>query len=212
MRFVGKTPNQQGSWFSKRRPRPRRQRTLGTTGDWEGRRRYCAGKSDVQEQRQSSSSEMIGRTSDSVQCSTARRDGEQSNQAPAQSGAGASPCCEAASWVQGSFPGRGVVPGHSRCFTWAVVRRATTVEEQCGPLEHGSGRGRDAVCMQPHRDALSILLAFLGHFCRLMGAGRPVPGLLQAFWSLSLSLSRRGTGWSLRPASPPMPISTSRVV
>lgn len=107
---------------------------LGTGRGEDG---YCGGKSDVQEERQRSSSEMIGRTSDSVQCSTARRDGEQSNQAPAQPGARTSPCCEAASWVQGSRPGN---PGHpvalrgrSRslsCFTWAVVRRATPVEAQ----------------------------------------------------------------------------------
>lgn len=78
---------------------------LGTIGVWEGRGRYCGGKSDVQDERQRPSSEVIGRTSDSVQCSTARRDGERSNQAPDQPGARTSPCCEAASWVQGSRPG-----------------------------------------------------------------------------------------------------------
>lgn len=126
---------------------------LGTIGDGEGKRQYCGGKSDVQDERQSSSSEVIGRTSDSVQCSTARRDGEQSNQAPAQPGAGASPCCEAASWVQGSlalapWPSR-CLRGRPRslsCFTWAVVRRAATVEAQRQNERHGAwprnGKGR----------------------------------------------------------------------
>jgi hypothetical protein len=170
----------------------------------------------VQEQRQSSSSEMIGRTSDSVQCSTARRDGEQSNQAPAQPGAGASPCCEAASWVQGSSPGRGVVPGHSRCFTWAVVRRATTFRGTMRTMEHGPGRGRDAACVQPHRDA------FLGHSCRLMGgwtsstraAARPCRQLVLVTVTVTVTVTAWYTVsvWPLRPASPPMPNSTSRAV
>lgn len=36
-------------------------------------------------------------------------------------------------------------------------------------MEHVPGRVRDAACMQPHRDALPILLAFSGQFCQLVG-------------------------------------------
>lgn len=150
---------------------------LGTGRGEDG---YCGGKSDVQEERQRASSEVIGRTSDSVQCSTARRDGERSNQAPARPGARTSPCCEAASWVQGSRPGspgqadRPLLEGSFQVTLVLHVGGCSPSDSSRGTMptvEQGPGRGRDAACMQPHRDALPIRLAFPGHSCQLMGAG-----------------------------------------
>lgn len=127
---------------------------LGTGRGEDG---YCGGKSDVQAERQRPSSEVIGRTSDSVHCSTARRDGEQSNHAPVRPGARTSPCCEAASWVQGSRPGnpghpvtRGVVPSHSSASRGQLFAERQQSRHNAG---HGArswkGKGRRMLAATP---------------------------------------------------------------